>query len=160
MLSDPDVKILAKMHPRNKKPACSIQGDIAVVHSPFFVLEVPKQQVKVTEWPGDPYPEVTKWRTEQIPQGVEGSKAQVMRETWEEEKDADDEPLSVVKLQTDETAVYVQKALYDLFDDQLDSPEFRVYPGTRDDGTPHMIGVFNDAKLVGAVAPILRDSAE
>lgn len=154
MISDRDVKTLTKIHPRNKKPACTVVGETATVHSPFFVLEMPKAQVKVTEWPGSPYPEVTPWRTEQIPSGVDGQKAQVMRETWEEES------MDVVCLQADDLSACIQTVFYDFFDDQLSSPEFKLYPGTREDGTPHMIGVFNEGKLVGAVAPILRDSAE
>ena len=155
MISDRDIKALSKIHPRNSRPACMTINDLAIVHSPFFVLELPKQQIKVTEWPAEPYPAIIDWRIRQIPTGEKGQRAQLMRETWEEDDD-----LPVVRLQADGSALYIQGVLYDFFDDQLPSPEFRLYPGEREDGTPYMVGVYSEEKLVGAVAPVQRDTPD
>lgn len=152
MIDDQEVKELSKLHPRNRKPACIFNGDIAVVHSQWFVLEVPKDVVGVSDWPGTPIEFIRQWKYEQLPEG-EGEPAQPMRATWE----VDDEQLPVIRLLSDDLRGHIPVWAYEFVKRHVDDPEFRLFAGNRRDGAPANVGVYAKGKVVGVIAQIVEE---
>jgi len=148
MIDDLDIKELNKLHPRNTKIAClspSGKGLVAV-HSPYFVLEVPADQVRATGWQHEPYAGVREWRQNNVPQS-EGEAAQVMRTTWE---DPDEGSLEVIQLMSENVEQFMRPAFYDFFTSVLTQPSFRLYK------EKDRIGIFDEDKLVGVLTPLRK----
>ena len=150
MIDDNEITRLSKLHPRNKKPACIVNGDVAIVHSQWFVLELPKDDVTAeNEWPGDTLEFIRQWKYEQLPQEGEGEVAQPIRITYE------DEP--VIQLMSENLEGFVDTELYDFVRRHVENIEFRLYPGKRPDGSPRNVGVFSKRKPVGVLAQLVKD---
>lgn len=127
---------------------------IGIVHSPYFVLEYPIDQIKVESWVSDPYVDVRQWRYEKVPQGTDGERAQVMRASWEDDEEG---ALEVMQLVSENVERFMRPQFYDFLTSVLTDPTFHLYSEEQNpDGDPSNIGIFDGGKLVGAFTPLLK----
>jgi hypothetical protein len=149
MITDTDVKNIAQLP--GGKLACVNEGDKSIVHGTWLVLEFPATAIEVTKvWPGEVLPDVRRWRYTQLPESGGESASVYQVET--------DDGKTGIKLQSDNVEVYMQQPVFEFLQSVLDMPSFKLFPGTRSDGSPNAIAIFDRRVLVGAVAAFTLDS--
>lgn len=144
MIDANDIKELNQLHPRKQRVACLRTGAVAIVHSPYFVLELPAESVKVQDWQHEPYAGVQHWRRDFAAQ-TPGEPAQVMRVNWEDDGE-------VVQLLSENIECFMRPAFYDFFIGVLTDPSFLLHPG---EGHPN-ISVLDGGELVGVLTQLLQ----
>lgn len=153
MIDEKEIRSLAKKLPAACKPACTIAGDTAIVHSVAFILEVPVKQVAVPTWPGRELKNITEWRSLVVPAGVEGERAQIMRD-----KMPDDDEREVVVLMSSSLEQHAQVPIFEFVERHIEDAEFRLYPGEQESSAPWNIGVYSEGALRGVIAPVVKES--
>jgi hypothetical protein len=156
MIDERSWKELSKLHPKKARPIhCSFKDDLAVVHSTCMILELPKASVKIEETDEEMPTLMATWR-DRVPK-ADPVQVQATRDRpWPEEKTEDGETLEAVCLIGGDVDQYMQVGVYEFIRDQLMDVQFRVYPGTREDGAPNPIAVYTNDKLVGLVGALVQ----
>lgn len=149
MIDEKSWKELNKLHPKRARPLClSFKDDLAIVHSTCMILELPKSSVKIEETE-DEFPSIMETWRQRLPPG-EPVVVQTMRDRpWPEDKNEEGEPIEVISLIGGDTDRYIQVGVYEFLRDQVMDVQFRVYPGTREDGAPTPIAIYSNDKLIG-----------
>lgn len=139
MITDTEVKQLNALIGGPFAGFCA--DDTCIIHNKWMLLELPASQVGVTQpWKGKIMEEVRQWRYNLLPDG-EGERAMVFRS---EEK---------IRLASDTMEAYINKDAHDLLYDILErSPEYYLFSGTQQDGSPNSVGIAVDGKIIGVVA--------
>lgn len=138
------------------KLACVFNGDVAIVHSQWFVLELPKEEIQTVDWASSTTDLLRQWRYELVPQDAVAEKAQPMQVTWEDEEDGDDEYVRVIQLMSENLQGFISVPLYNFIRRNTEEATFRLYAELRPDGSPPNVAVYSKEKLVGVVAQIVK----
>lgn len=138
-----DAHVLKALADVDRHVACIVSKGIAFIHSTDFVLELPEKEVKKLKWPGEPIPHIIQWR-DLLPKHTT-VKTTAMRETAPNGKEC----MQLMSLSTDD-ARFMQLGYYELFQEQLDNPSYRIMIYTPSDATSG-IAVFDDDRWVGVV---------
>lgn len=147
MITDTEVKAFESL--RQGSLASVPEGDKSILHNQWLVLEVPLAEIDTTRtWKGKVQPDVRLWRYTLLPEGG-GESAVVLRSEGK------------IRLVGETVEASIQAELHSLLKDIFEStPQYRVYGGAREDGSPPAVAILRDGKVVGAVAQYVEDVKE
>lgn len=150
MIASPVVKSLKQIHSLTNQPAVAVRaGGLALLHSNFFLVELPLQDVspQLPLFNGPVRPLVTQdfdWRIALTEKGVgESAIAAVDGEN--------------VILSSKHYKRWVYKPIYDLFLELFMRPDLQLFPDRGPD-IPSFVNVYDGKELLGVIAPIIRTS--
>ena len=160
MLDDNDIKVLTSLLPKAEYgiahfyPRAGGQLQSAglghcVILGPCFVLEVPKEEIKVKNWPDKAYTGPTKeawWKSIDIPPVETGKPAIAMEVEIPKIKG------TAIRLTAGNLVRYIQLPLFKIIERVFLEPKFKLFEGTRPDGSPTSIAVFDGKDFMGIVA--------